>query len=203
MTRSAWLRWLPAALLLVLPASAEAGLAPAPGSPVTSGPYYPNDIAAADMNEDGRLDLVTSNYVSPTISVLLSDGAGGFAPADGSAFATGLDGAYTLDTGDVNRDGHLDVVTVSTGDKANARVLLGDGSGRLSPTGMPFATAALNNGVGLELTDLNRDRKLDLAVLNNDGLVAFTGDGAGAFTAAGSPITLDGHAPDAADVTGH
>jgi FG-GAP-like repeat len=202
MTRFAWLRWLPAALLLVLPASAQAGFAPAPGSPVTSGPAYPYDIVTADMNGDGRLDLVTSNYVSPTISVLLGDGAGGFAPADGSPFATGIDGAYALDVGDVDRDGRLDVATVSTGSKANARILLGDGTGRLAASGMPFETASTNNGVGLRLTDLNRDQQLDLAVLNNDGLVLFLGDGAGTFTASGSPINVDGHTLGAADLTG-
>ena len=37
-------------------------------------------VAAADLNGDGKTDLVTVNTFSKTISVLLSDSSGNFAP---------------------------------------------------------------------------------------------------------------------------
>jgi hypothetical protein len=40
----------------------------------------PDAIAAADLNGDGKLDLVTANYGGGTVSVLLNQGNGSFAP---------------------------------------------------------------------------------------------------------------------------
>jgi hypothetical protein len=50
---------------------------PAPGSPFACG-HSPNDIAVADLNGDGNLDLVVANTETPYITVLLGDGRGGF-----------------------------------------------------------------------------------------------------------------------------
>src|ERR1035438_938773 len=56
---------------------------PAPGSPFPAG-HLPNDIAVADMNNDGHLDLVIANHQSPYLRVFLGDGAGRFRLAPGS-----------------------------------------------------------------------------------------------------------------------
>src|SRR5215218_3099452 len=54
----------------------------APGSPLNIG-SRPNDMAAADLNKDGKLDVVTCN-TGDTVTVLLGNGRGGFTPAAGS-----------------------------------------------------------------------------------------------------------------------
>jgi hypothetical protein len=59
----------------------------APGSPFVCGPS-PNDIAVADINGDGNLDLIVANTGTPYITVLLGDGRGRFAPSPHSPFAT-------------------------------------------------------------------------------------------------------------------
>ena len=41
---------------------------------------YPHGLAAADINHDGKVDLVTTNLTG-SISVLLGKGDGTFAPA--------------------------------------------------------------------------------------------------------------------------
>src|SRR5207253_2482849 len=47
----------------------------------------PYAVASGDFNKDGHLDLVTANYGSGSVSVLLGNGGGGFAPA--VSYATG------------------------------------------------------------------------------------------------------------------
>jgi hypothetical protein len=47
-------------------------LALAPGSPIPVGGSYPSWVAAGDVNNDGRPDLLTSNFLSSTVSVLIN-----------------------------------------------------------------------------------------------------------------------------------
>lgn len=60
----------------------------APGSPVAVG-SLPRFAAAGDFNGDGLQDLAVVNQGSNNVTVLLGNGAGGFAPAPGSPFAVG------------------------------------------------------------------------------------------------------------------
>ena len=72
----------------------------------------PSSVAIGDLNVDGYPDLAVSNngvFGGPgSISVLLGDGAGGFAPS--LSFAVGSV-PTSVGIGDLNRDGRGDVVT--------------------------------------------------------------------------------------------
>ena len=70
----------------------------------------PSDIALADIDDDGNLDIVTANRGSDNFSVHLGDGAGGF---DMPAFFPVGDGPVALAIASYNPDvdGFLDVVT--------------------------------------------------------------------------------------------
>src|SRR3954452_1597709 len=80
-------------------------------SPAASFPVgtNPQDVVTADFNNDGKLDLATSNYDEATgdgsVSVLLGNGNGSFQPARPSA--TGPY-PYSLAAGDFNADGKVD-----------------------------------------------------------------------------------------------
>lgn len=139
----------------------------------------PESLVFADINNDGKQDIVASNNGSNTISVLLGNGAGSFAAKKDSATGAGPLG---LAVGDVNRDGKADVVVTNW--QANTVSLLpGKGDG----TFLAKVDAAVGgNPQSATLADVNRDGKLDLAVTNNlDNTVSvLIGQGSTTFVAA-------------------
>ena len=119
----------------------------------------PQSIVAADLNADGKLDLVTVNGGGNTISVLLGRGDGTFQTR--VDYGTGMN-PLSLVTGDFNGDGNLDLATGDvnrrTG-KTDVSILLGNGNGTFQPR-LGFAEAA---GSILVAGDFNDDGKIDLA----------------------------------------
>jgi len=73
----------------------------------------------ADLNADGKLDLVTGNGSGGSVSVLLGKGDGTFAPKVDYGAAGG---PYSVAVGDFDLDGKLDVAAaVSSAPKASTR----------------------------------------------------------------------------------
>ena len=64
----------------------------------------------ADLNGDGKLDLVTANFTSNNVSVLLGSGDGSFQRH--VDFGAGS-GPAQLAIGDFNADGRLDIATAN------------------------------------------------------------------------------------------
>jgi hypothetical protein len=134
----------------------------------------PLDLAVADFNRDGKLDVASLGAGSGAVTVHAGNGTGGLGA--GSSFPVGLN-AEALSSGDVNRDGAIDLVTSSSVD---LMVLLGNGTGGFAPAvGYPIGSDI----TGVALGDMNRDGKLDAVVASTgDGAVNITlGNGAGAF----------------------
>ena len=73
----------------------------------------PIDVLLADMNRDGRLDIVTSNEMSDNVSVLLNDGVGGFLPTINTAVNASVSAIAVFD---FNSDGDDDLLTANTND---------------------------------------------------------------------------------------
>jgi hypothetical protein len=72
----------------------------------------PTSVAVGDFNGDGKLDLVTANSGSNTVSILLGNGDGTFQ----SAVSYGVGTApSSVAAGDFNGDGKLDLVTANSG----------------------------------------------------------------------------------------
>lgn len=167
---------------------------PAAGPPVSVG-GRPNDIAVGDWNKDGKPDVATCND-GETVTLLLGDGRGGFAPAPGSPLRAA---AHLVAAGDVNKDGNPDLA-LTHHDSFGVVILLGTGDGRFAPApGSPFAAhqGAKAHNHGLTLGDVNRDGSLDIATSNQDdnSVSVLLGDGRGGFgPAAGSPFAV-GRAP--------
>src|SRR5580692_10339341 len=89
------------------------------------GARKPSGIAIGDVNNDGFLDLVTSNEATSNVSVLLGNGKGGFSKA--RVFPTDSQ-PRSIAMADFNRDGKLDVVTANFG-SGTISVLFGNGDG--------------------------------------------------------------------------
>jgi hypothetical protein len=152
---------------------------------------HTHGVALADVNGDGRLDVLTTNVDDDAVSVLLGDGAGGLAPAKSSPFPAGRQPYEGLSVGDVNGDKRPDVVVPNLDGKA-VSVLLGAGGGAFAPApGSPFAVGDRPGYVALG--DLNGDAALDVVVTHDDDPVVHVllGDGPGGFRpAGGSPLRL-------------
>jgi Ca2+-binding RTX toxin-like protein len=176
----------------VLLGNGAGGFTAAPGSPVAVG-TGPRSVALGDLNGDGNLDIVTADSNSNTVSVLLGDGAGGFAAAAGSPVAVGLLPS-SVALGDLNGDGSLDVVTANAGSN-NVSVLLGDGNGGFAPAaGSPVAIGSQPSSVALGDLDGNGHLDIVAANSNSNNVSVLLGDGTGGFTAA-SPAATAGTGP--------
>jgi len=154
---------------------------PGPGSPIRLGRgFYPH--ALADVDGDGRLDLVAPDILGSAIVVALGDGRGGFSAAPGSPIHVKARPFFVL-LEDLNGDGRTDIVATHD-DSDDVDVLLGEGGGRFRSTG---GFHAGGRGWEIAAVDLNADDHKDILVLGNGALRGFLGDGKGGFVSVGSP----------------
>lgn len=129
---------------------------------------HPNNPVVADVNRDGLADLVVPSTERAELNVFLGDGKGNFVAAPGSPYRVAQRPYYAA-AGDLNGDGFLDVA-LTHDDIEEMTVMLGDGSGRFRP--MPGSPMKLGTTVwGLEIADLNRDRRMDIVAASGSGFV--------------------------------
>lgn len=120
-------------------------------------------VCVVDLDGDGFSDIVTANNRgggTGNVSVLLNDGNGGFAAR--TPHQANARGQKTCATGDINRDGQLDVFVGAFLTK-EILVYLGDGTG-----GLEFSGAVTAGGSPWMIVagDLNGDGIIDVASAN-------------------------------------
>ncbi|HJU57074.1 MAG TPA: VCBS repeat-containing protein, partial [Pyrinomonadaceae bacterium] len=156
-------------------------------------------LVVADINRDGKLDLVVANNGSFRIAVLAGDGAGGFTQI--SDVHVRQD-PFSVVVADFNHDGALDLAATSFIDNTAVSIRLGDGTGNF--TDAPDVLVG-DYSVDIAAGDFNRDGNLDLAVANrfavfNPVSIAIRlGDGNGGFAFA--PHVLAGPTPGTVEIS--
>jgi hypothetical protein len=136
----------------------------------------PSQVVAADVNGDGKVDLICCNNRSSTLTIYTNDGSGGFMLS--STPSVGLHPICVV-AADVNGDGKVDLISANV-DAATLTVLTNDGSGGFVISSTP--------DIGLHCTwlvaaDVNGDGKVDLiGAYGYDNYVnVWTNNGSGAF----------------------
>ncbi|MFI5114570.1 MAG: FG-GAP-like repeat-containing protein [Terriglobales bacterium] len=156
------------------------------------------EVFLADVNGDGKPDIVTSN-ADGTISVLLNKGTGTFGPAVLTSSLVGLGNPYgnSLTVADFNGDGKADIAVANYGwNSSNGNgvfVLLGNGDGTFKAPITVTAAPQYSYTYALAAGDFNKDGKTDLLVTitgqcpaDAHGYAAYAflqGHGDGTFTA--------------------
>lgn len=168
-----------------------------------SGGVQADKLQVADLNGDGKLDLIVANFCGTSactgngsVGVLLGNGNGTFQAA--VSYDTGGLNTSDIVLADFNGDGKLDAALMNECADSNCNsgtvaLLLGNGDGTFkSSTIIPLGTYF---PVALTAADFNGDGKMDLAgvslcadsTCSGDGVVSvLLGNGDGTFRAAAS-----------------
>jgi hypothetical protein len=149
-----------------------------------SGGYQP---FVAEVNGDAKDDLVLIRNVSEErltgteVKVLVSNGDGTFAARNTFRIPKSPQLVMTnrIPAGDVDRDGHRDLV-IRTANELN--VVRGIGNGEFAPVETRYLPTNPFGGWETELADVDNDGNLDVLVAGQRTVRAFLGDGDGRFT---------------------
>jgi hypothetical protein len=136
--------------------------------------YGPCQLAVADVNGDGRPDIVVTSPQWSSVSVLLNSG-GTF----GTVQTYAVGGTPTaVAVGDVSGDGKLDIVTANA--NGTVSVLLGQGNGSF---GAAQTYAVDGPASSVALGDFNHDGRLDIATAGGTETDVLLNIGNGTFGA--------------------
>lgn len=148
----------------------------------------PSNVELADLNKDGRLDLIVASDEARAISILFGQKAEIPFRTANAPTVTLPERPGEMAVGDLNGDGRLDLA-LDSHDSYNVMLLLGDANGILtvaanSPVVMKQGQHPHTHGIGMG--DINSDGKLDLATVNNEDndVSVALGDGRGGFAIA-------------------
>jgi len=155
--------------------------------------FEPVGVAIADLNGDGKADIVvlSANFDHDEVYVFLNDGSGGFGPPNiidlGARNINVTDRGIAI--GDFNSDSQPDLVvhTVDSSNTEHIWFIAGNGDGTFAaPVDVgSYGGAATQGIVRYAAVDMNGDGNLDLVALGfGHGVFVSLGNGNGTFQVA-------------------
>jgi hypothetical protein len=154
----------------------------------------PNSFVAADVNGDGKLDLVAMT-TNNGVFVYLGNGDGTLqTPAANTTVCTGSIGnCGGVAVGDLNGDGKLDLAFESNDTTGGGiSILLNNGNGTFGTgTYYPIAISGVIAAAGIAIGDVNGDNKGDVVITGSSvSAVVFLNQGSGTFVVSGTVGTF-------------
>jgi cysteine-rich repeat protein len=144
----------------------------------------PSFVKAADFNNDGKPDFAVAEKKGNLVSIFRNTSVGAALSFDTPIIVSGIASPTFLATGDINKDGFIDLVVNTTTNNQQLKVIT-------TTNGVAFAvtqTLAGSSGTtGIVVADINQDNNLDIVstgapAFNNAGFVQIDfGTGLGSF----------------------
>ncbi|MDD3905132.1 MAG: FG-GAP-like repeat-containing protein, partial [Candidatus Omnitrophica bacterium] len=172
-----------------------------------------SDIRFCDVNNDGALDIITTNNEIVSVSELrnriyVNNGSGIFTDATETLLPADSDYSEVLDVGDINNDGNIDLVVA---DYTQNLIFMNTGSGFEDKTSTLIGANYFHSNC-IKLGDMNGDGYQDIVVIGDDGSSLLLNDKTGSFAAndgsiklpnySGIPAAVGGNSVQLADVNG-
>jgi hypothetical protein len=133
-----------------------------------------------DLNNDGWLDIIVTNYGTDNVGILFGQGNGNFSTI--ITYPTGVGSApYSLAIADFNNDNQSDIV-VTNSEINNVAILLGYDNGTFAIPTM-YSTGARSRPYIVAVGDFNNDNRLDIVIANSgtNNIYFLSGHGDGTF----------------------
>ena len=124
-------------------------------------------VAAADLNKDGRLDLVVGQFGYLEGEVRWMENLGDWKFKSHSLLD--LPGTIHAPVADLYGDGNLDIVALVSQDSEEVHAFEGDGAGHFRDRVLYGSTNKDYGSSGLCIADVNQDGKPDVVYTNGDG----------------------------------
>jgi hypothetical protein len=150
--------------------------------------FIARSVVEADLNGDGKPDLITANQLANTLSIFLNETPTGATSASFAPQQTIAVSSYPAQVavGDLNGDGKPDLVVADSGSNQVSVFLNQTPTGATSATFAAEATFPVGLVPGaVAVGDVNADGKLDLVVANqsSNNVSVLLGNGDGTFQA--------------------
>jgi hypothetical protein len=158
---------------------------------VAGGYPMPDNLALADVDNDGSLDILAVGRAPGAISTFLNNGSGNFGAVIPSFLGNSNWDARALGMGDLDADGNQDAIIavpwdLSIGPFSAVAILYGDGAGHFGSQQNLVLPGLFNGPVAVVTGDFRGTGAIDFAIANS---------GSNTVTVVNNPVTRDSTPP--------